>query len=298
MLGRYMADPLEGLRVELDFHGKKEVVVSGHDGYFEKAVHFDQPIETNGWLEARYTVLDKIVEGQEKLVSKAGVYVLDERCEYGVISDVDDTILVSYATAMWKKLRLILTKNSRTRLPFPGIAGFYRALEDGINQQYKNPIFYVSSSEWNLYDFLVDFCAYRGIPKGPFLLQDYKKSLGQLLRSGGGNHEHKLHKIRHLFDTFPDLKFILLGDSGQRDPAIYAQIVKEYPARVMAIYIRDVSRKNKRAKVLEISDSLRPSNVDMLLVADTLKAAAHAFDKGFITENGLKKVALAMKEEQ
>ncbi len=290
LLSRYLADPLEGWNVEIEFFGKKEIITTRHDGFFETSFDFENDIAQQGWLEANYTVLEKTGKGAEALVSKAGVYVLDEKTEYGVISDVDDTILVSHAAELLKKMRLVLTKNARTRLPFPGIAGFYHALQDGLNLQHKNPIFYVSSSEWNLYDFLVDFCEFRGIPRGPFLLKDYRKSIAQVWRSGGGSHLHKLHKIKHLLTAFPSLPFILLGDSGQHDAEIYAQAVHEFPGRILAIYIRDVSRAKKDVKVRKISDALRAQKVELLLVANTLQAAEHAFEKGFITQIGLEKV--------
>src|SRR5690606_25786914 len=108
--------------------------------------------------------------------------------QLGIISDIDDTILISHSTSLIKKLRLMLLKNASTRLPFEGVAAFYRALHRGINSNCLNPLFYVSSSEWNLYDLLIDFCNHQHIPKGTFMLHDLKVGILKLFKSGRGKH--------------------------------------------------------------------------------------------------------------
>ncbi len=163
-------------------------------------------------------------------------------------------------------------------MPFAGVATFYRVLLAGTAAE--NPIFYVSSSEWNLYDFLEDFCKTQGIPKGPFLLQDLKTSLWKLLKSGGGTHMHKVEKIRHLLELFP-LNFILIGDSGQRDAFLYAQVIKEYPGRIQVAYIRDVSKNKRDEEILKIADDIH--EVDLVLVKDSLHAAEHAHSMGWLS---------------
>ena len=177
MISRYLSDPLEGIQVEIDFCGKKIKTYTDASGLFDAQIEFSSPLAKTGWMTAQYSIFNGFSEQRETLTTNAEVLLVDDQCEYGIISDVDDTILISHATKFLKKMRLILTKNALTRLPFPGIATFYKALSKGINQRYKNPIFYVSSSEWNLYDFLADFCTHQNIPKGPFLLQEYKKSI-------------------------------------------------------------------------------------------------------------------------
>lgn len=284
MISRYMSSPIPDVRVEILLFNQECVVETDRNGYFEKDFTFDEPLTVSGWHKVRYKVLDKIVDEQEELEVEGEVYIhKNGEAKYGVISDVDDTILISHATKVLSKLRLILTKNSKTRLPFTGVAAFYNALHQGADRSVQNPVFYVSSSEWNLYDFLEDFCEVRNIPKGPFLLQDLKTSLWKLITSGGGNHYHKLEKIKHLMSTFDDLPFILIGDSGQRDSLLYAEITRQFPERVKAIYIRDVSKSKKDEKVNAIARELLEHNVEMLLVTDTEEAARHAYDNGLIT---------------
>lgn len=298
MLSRYVSSPIPDVRVEINFFSHDHVVTTDEEGYFETKFEFKIPLLVNGWQKVKYKVLDKIVDEQEEMVVEGEVYIYEKGSSYGIISDVDDTILISHATKILRKLRLILTKNAKTRLPFTGVAAFYNALHAGKQKQITNPVFYVSSSEWNLYDFLEDFCEVRNIPKGPFLLQDLKTSLWELIRSGGGSHFHKLEKIRHLMEVFKDIPFILIGDSGQHDSLLYAEITREFPGRVKAIYIRDVSRSRKDEKVNNIAQGLKEHEVEMLLVSNTADAARHAFEKGFITKEELIHVIRETHEEK
>ena len=155
---------------------------------------------------------------------------------------MDDTVLQSEVTSFLRAARMVLLENALTRLPFPGVAAFYRALERGATGAEANPIFYVSSSPWNLYDVIDGFLEAQRIPAGPLLLRDW--DLGRL------SERHARHKgvvIREIFDTYPELPFLLVGDSGQEDPEIYAELVRERPGRVKAVYIRNVSA-TSRAK--------------------------------------------------
>ena len=196
----------------------------------------------------------------------------------GIISDIDDTILISHATDVGKKLWLAISKNAYTRRPFPGVSDFYKALsKDGIN-----PIFYVSSSDWNLYDLIMDFMHYRNIPKGPLFLKDLRVDLRNIWKSGGGSHQHKKEKIEMIFNIFSGMKFILIGDSGQHDPEIYADIVAKYPGRILVIYIRelknwDAGRNEDISKILEENHS-----PEMVLVKSTSEAMEHAKHIGLI----------------
>jgi phosphatidate phosphatase APP1 len=94
---------------------------------------------------------------------------------------------------------------------------------------------------------------------------------------------YKLGVIRTLLSTYPDLPFVLIGDSGERDPEIYHQIVQEHPERILAIYIRDVTTRERDAEVRKISEGLRALGVEMLLVTGTVEAAGHAEGLGLVS---------------
>nr|WP_262919038.1 App1 family protein [Tunicatimonas sp. TK19036] len=175
----------------------------------------------------------------------------------------------------------MLFKNAKTRLPFDGASAFYQALYQGPNLEKNHPFFYVSSSEWNLYDLLVDFCEHHDFPKGPFLLKDAQIHLKKIWKAGGGNHHHKYEKICRIFDMYPHLPFILVGDSGQHDAEIYSELSQKHPNRILAIYIRDV-RPSRHQAVKDIANELAKKNIEMVLVKDTEEAALHALKHGFL----------------
>ena len=108
----------------------------------------------------------------------------------------------------------------------------------GPRARADNPIFYVSSSPWNLYEHLDEFLALHRIPAGPLLLRDW--GLSRHGFAPGGGHSHKLDKIRGVLETFERLPFILIGDSGQEDAEHYRTIVREFPGRIRCVYIRNV----------------------------------------------------------
>lgn len=297
MLSRYLSTVIPDVRVRIRFAGQEQLAVTDDQGYFAATFTFDRPLAETGWLPAHYRVIDEVA-GQQGPEQHGEVYIRNPDCRFGVISDVDDTILISHATKWLKKLRLILTKNAKTRLPFHGVAAFYQALQAGTGSTPPNPVFYVSSSEWNLHDFLIDFCEARDIPKGPFLLQDIKIDLWELLRSGGGTHEHKADKVRHLLEVFKDLPFVLIGDSGQHDADLYARIAEDLPNRVRAIYIRDVAGERQSRRIIQLAKQLAERGVAMRLVKDTAQAARHAWEIGLITEEEYRQVQTAVSAQQ
>ncbi len=172
-------------------------------------------------------------------------------------------------------MRLTLLESATTRVAFDGVAEFYQALHEG-----GNPFFYVSSSPWNLYEFLTDFMRLNQIVPGPLMLRDF--GIDETKFIAGSHQQHKLEQIRSVIDLYPTLPFILCGDSGQDDPEIYATITDEYSDQIRAIYIRDVSDRWRNASIQLLIEHLKMKNVDMLLVPDTLAAATHALAQGFI----------------
>jgi phosphatidate phosphatase APP1 len=201
--------------------------------------------------------------------------------QFGIISDLDDTVLRSSVTDLLRMVHIVLLSNAHTRLPFEGVSDFYRALQLGSSGTGFNPIFYVSSSPWNLYDMLEDFLDVHGVPAGPLFLKDWSPTT---LRD---HDRHKIGVIRTLLTTYPDLPFVLIGDSGERDPEIYRQVVREYPGRVRAIYIRDVTTRERDDAVHAIGDELKDIGVEMLLTSDTVEAAEDAAEKGLISPSAL-----------
>lgn len=228
MIRRYRVKPSKDQEVTLTMNDVKYVTRSNRKGFFEFKINTPKA----GAVRCHLRVGAWNVEDRLELI------VQDP--EVIIVSDIDDTILVSHSTNLIKKLYLLLTKNHERRRGYDGIKHFYQQLLGDAGK-----LFYVSSSEWNLYDFLVEFMSFNKMPDGVFLLQDLKSGLLDLFKSGGGSHLHKVLKINKLLDLYPDSRFILVGDSGQRDPDIYWKVVNENPGRIEQVFIRDVKKSHQ-----------------------------------------------------
>ncbi|GAB3181163.1 App1 family protein [Telluribacter humicola] len=283
---RYESDEIPGIKLRASFAGQDIEVVTDEEGYFNVEFRADQKFD---YAVAGNKVRLKLLEqktDQDTLEAEGYIFVPSEDVEFGIISDIDDTVLVSNVTHFLGRLKLMLTKNASHRSPFPGIAGFLRALGRGSNNQGQNPLFFVSGSEWNLFDLLINFFRAHDIPQGPLLLRDK----GTYFDRGNfetSEKEYKQEKIRHILDTYPHVQFICIGDSGQHDPEIYQQMVGEYPGRIAGVYIRDVSPDKRDEEVNRIAEEVRRQGVEMVLCQDTLEAAKHAADMGWINKEQL-----------
>ncbi|QGY47669.1 DUF2183 domain-containing protein [Maribellus comscasis] len=168
MLKRYSGDQIPSARVKVELSNATKELVTEENGIFKTKlpVNFVRKKEKTRWLHYHAELMDKTGVGSEKYSAQGEILVPGSDARFAVISDIDDTIMVSHSTQTLSKLRLILTHNSRTRKPFPGVEAFYCALHLGGNGNDANPFFYISSSEWNLYDLIDDFCTFNKFPKG------------------------------------------------------------------------------------------------------------------------------------
>jgi phosphatidate phosphatase APP1 len=296
MLRRYDSDEIAHARIRATFRGQEQVLETSAEGYFQAVFEdFGELEEGKQWHEVELELLDKFGDDQREVKAKAMV-LIPQKAEYGVISDVDDTILVSHSADFIKKIQLTFLHNAKTRVPFEGVAAFYQALREGSDQQQFNPIFFVSSSPWNLYDLLKHFCEANEIPEGPFMLRDIGLTDQHLMRSS--HEKHKVAQITQIFDTFPDMKFILVGDSGQKDPEIYEGLIEKYADNIQGIYIRDVTPDKRDREVQQIAERVREKGIDMILAQDTLEAARHAADRKWVHHSCIDKVSDKVKRDQ
>jgi phosphatidate phosphatase APP1 len=292
MAKRYISRDLKGVKVTVTYMGKSKESITDDHGIFR--CHF-QHVESDNtgeiWRKATICCLRSDDHPNNPDTVDAEVMIITGKPQFGVISDIDDTILVSYATQKLTKLRLMLLNNAHTRMPFEGVSAFYHALQRGTNNNGFNPVFYVSNSEWNLFDLLYEFIQFNRIPKGPLFLREMKINLLRLSKLREVNKNHKSEALHQLFSDFPKMQFILIGDSGQHDPEIYSQIVKKFPGRVLAIYIRDIGIEENMASIKTISEHINSNfKVEMVVVKDTEAAAKHAMSKGFISADYLQPI--------
>ncbi len=299
MYKRFESDEIPHVRLQARFQEVSQELVTDEEGFFSLELDPTQPLSPDQlWHKVELKLLDKVVPDQGVVETTGQVLVPPAQCEFGVISDIDDTIIKTQATSLVGMARITFFNNAKTRLPFKGVAGFYRALSRGTGQgNAYNPIFYVSGSPWNLYDLLLEFMKIQQIPIGPLFLRDFGMSVDRFLKIS--TKRHKLNQIEQILNIYPDLPFILIGDSGEKDPEIYRQVVKDFPGRIQAIYIRDVGLDGRDEAVKVIIDELGREEVEMLLVPDTEVAAAHAVEQGFISQNSLPDVHTEkIKDEQ
>lgn len=285
MYRRFESDEVTGIKIEAAYNGQIIETVTDDEGYFEIVIEQEELLSAE---MAWYEVDLRLVESPQKLpvVATGEVLIPSAQSSFGVISDVDDTIIITNAASFFKMAWLTFINSARTRLPFKGVAAFYRALSRGTG--HANPIFYLSSSPWNLYDLLVDFMEIHEIPRGPLLLRDLGIDKEKFITSG--HFAHKRGQIDRLLRTYPSLSFILIGDSGQHDPEIFETVVEDYPDRILAIYIRDVSSEQRDEAIRVIASRLSEKGVEMLLIPDTRAAAKHAAAMGFILPEALVEV--------
>lgn len=286
MYRRFASKEVPDVHVRVAFAGQRVECRTNHEGYFRTELELEgDGRRADPWLPVEVTAS---TDDDNAATAEGEVLIPPERAEFGVISDIDDTILQTGATRFLAMMRQTVAGNARTRRPFEGVAAFYRALEGGKDGSAMNPVFYVSSSPWNLYDFLVDFMAHQGIPKGPLYLRDLGFEKDKFIKTE--RTEHKLSCIRDIMDAHERLAFVLIGDNGQDDPEIYHTVVEEYPGRVEAIYIRDLEPEEPGESVLELARELEARGVPLVLSPDTLDAAEHAADAGLISSAALAEV--------
>jgi len=157
MIKRFSSDQIPGVKVEATFLGMKTVAETDELGFFSFYFHVQDisaAILKRDWHTVEFSLLDEIVENQPLITAKGEVRIVSPNEKRVIVSDIDDTVLVSHSTTTFQKLRLMLFKNAIMRVPFKGVASFYCALERGVEKDAFHPFFYVSSSEWNLYDLL------------------------------------------------------------------------------------------------------------------------------------------------
>ncbi|HUF35967.1 MAG TPA: phosphatase domain-containing protein [Gemmatimonadales bacterium] len=273
-LKRLESDPLPYAAVRARLAGFETELRADDEGFVRAWITLPTPLPGGGWHPVELELRDPerpSAPGTGQVLSPGPAV------RFGVVSDIDDTVLQSRVTEFIRAVRSVLLENARTRLPFPGVAAFYRALAAAGGAD-PNPIFYVSNSPWNLYDVIADFLETQEIPAGPLLLRDLDLGFGHRHKP-----PHKPGTIAEILETYPALPFILVGDSGQEDPEIYRAIVHDYPGRILAVYIRNVRPHPERVSAIRrLAEEVVAAGSALVLADDTLAAARHAADHGWL----------------
>jgi phosphatidate phosphatase APP1 len=296
MYKRLESDQVAGARVCARFQDVEYEAIADRGGYFYFEIEPAAPLASPGWHRVELELVEPVYGRRKPVHATAEVLIPSSTARFAVISDIDDTILWTNVRNRLNMMLMLARSNAHTRKPFKGVAAFYRALHEGAGGGEGNPIFYVSSSPWHLFPPLLEFLRVQDIPVGPLLL----KELSVRKVFGANRHlTHKLDKIENIMSFYPHLQFILIGDSGEKDPEIYAEVVKRHPQAVRAIYIRNVNPDPSRIEALDrLITEVRQAGTQLILAPDSEFAAAHAAAEGLIRPAEMVSVRLEKKKDE
>lgn len=289
-LHRHAALSIVGVEVELRIGTHSATEVTDNHGF----ANFSLPVPglRAGWHQAHATTAP--IEDGEPASGIGRVVKPSLKAPFLVISDIDDTILLTGLTEGAAMLVRTVLREASERAAIPGMASLYRGLARGVQSRSgaRKPVptfFYVSTGSWAFYPTLQEFVQIRGFPVGPMFLTDWGPTERYLRRSGA---EHKRTTIRRLFEAYPSMNFVLVGDSGQRDPLTYEEMAREFPGRVPLIIIRQVGDDDdeRNATLRSHAETLRAEGIPLHLVPDASVAAELAHELGLCDEETLVEV--------
>ncbi|SDB35420.1 Uncharacterized conserved protein [Flavobacteriaceae bacterium MAR_2010_188] len=277
ILRMFTITPMPNADVTLEFKNTLVSTKTLDDGYFRFNIPIEEKVES-GWHN--YTVYCKtesfgVVETAELLKPFES--------KIGIISDIDDTFLISHSSSFFRKLYVLLTKNVHKRKIFEDVADHYKSLSSSgqMHETAFNSFFFVSSSEWNLYTFIDEFAKMHQLPKAVIKLKKIKTGLMDFLFTGKGSHDHKFEKIKDIISFYPKIKYVLLGDDTQHDPFLYERVCKIFPQNILVVYIRQ-TKTYQKPKVLSALKIIEELSVKTLYYRNSKEAIKHSKDIGII----------------
>ena len=282
---RFETDEIRDAQLELCLpDGLSFEVRTDSDGYFLldcSVGGLDALANEEGWVHYEVSFREETLRRPILRENRfpGAILIPPATAEYGIITDIDDTILHTGVTSYlkWRVIANTLFKRAESRIPLHGAPELYHRLHRGRSGKAANPVFYVSHSPWNLYRYLEFFLSRNRFPKGPILLRSMASVLG---RTKKGSVPHKHHEIVQILKTYPDLPFLLIGDSGEKDADIYLDLARAYPGRILAIYLRSVRHPGRMRRVRRLLGGAR--EVPALLVDHSEEVARHAESLGIL----------------
>ncbi|WP_422822515.1 App1 family protein [Vreelandella hamiltonii] len=279
---------LADAQVEIRVGENQLTLTTDRDGYFDAHL----PITSTLPVDVSWHRADIVVRasGQPTVRTSVEVYVPPPEADLLVISDIDDTVMFTGVAEKLKMLYRLFVRKPHRRTAFPGVASLYQALYRGQTEKAERPILYVSRGPWAIYEILEAFFQLNRIPVGPIL---FLREWGISWRKPWPRRAeaHKRDLIDRMLALYQDMPCILIGDSGQHDPEVYTEVVKAYPERIKAIYIRRVDSDPKREEAIQrLREQLAHTQCELVLAADSVLMAEHAHGQGDISARGLQAV--------
>jgi phosphatidate phosphatase APP1 len=273
----FLVKPIADAKLILKFHDQVIEGKTEYDGFFR----FEWSAEHQLPAGLHYATVEYLSDDGALLASGTGSLFVPHVTQYAFISDIDDTVMKSFSATVFRRMYELLTRNPEQRRIFQETVNHYKLLGLTYTEaKMPNPFFYVSSSEWNLYDYLKRIFRYNNLPEGIFLLNQVKRWY-QLFKTGRTGHSGKLMRISRILQVFPLQRFVLLGDNSQKDPEIYKAIAEKYPRQIAAVYIRNV-RSSKAESTAALLQFLQAINIDVCLFVHSSEAIDHGRQTGLL----------------
>jgi len=267
----FVVKPFPFAKVRLYFYDQRVDQTAEYDGFFKFEWGAKEDVKA-GWHDVKVEALD---DDNNVIAYAEGKLYVPHITQYAFISDIDDTIMISHSAKIARRLRELFIKNPRTRKTFESLKEHYQLLANAHTTiEQPNPFFYVSSSEWNLYDYLVEMFRFNELPEGTFLLNQLKR-WKNLIKTGKTGHEGKLLRVMRIIDAFPNQQFVFFGDNSQQDPAIYQKISEKYSRNMAAVYIRNI-RPERQEVTKQLLEKIKQTGVETCLFANSQEAIAHS----------------------
>lgn len=252
-LRRLINEEQKGETLVLQLGERRWTVVSDREGYFSlmDSVPSGTPV---GWHRV------EVRSGDGRVKSNGHVLIVPQDNSLGIISDVDDTIMISDVPSKRRLLANSLLKNYLQREPVPGVAAFFKQRLARNPHPEFSPMVYLSASPRQIHTGIQSFLDYRSFPRGVLMTKkvtndDRSDPLLDQVR-------YKTNKIEDILQRLPHVRFILVGDDGEHDPEIYQSVRERHPTRVAEIWIRRVHPDPQRVRYEDQGDlveALKPA---------------------------------------
>lgn len=223
------------------------------NGHFKTQISIPAAKVTESVLKAGYATTKAIMPDGDKRTFEGKIFFLKDE-GYSLVTDIDDTIKISDVR---NKKQLI--KNTFLE-PFKAVPGMPE-LYQNVNS--KNGVFihYISASPWQMFTLLSDFLKSAGFPNGSYTLKDFRVKDTDFFNLFTAPEKYKVSSIEPIIQKFPKRKFILVGDSGEKDPEAYGELARKYPNNVEKIWIRKAYQEDLTERFKKAFQNVEPSKI-------------------------------------
>ena len=251
--------------------GDATTVFADDEGYIDALLPAAPTVETTRWDGLRATLKN----GAE---ASLPILRVGSSARFGILSDIDDTVMQTGAENLFRNLWTTFTGNSLSRMVYRNVPALFNGLvrHEGV---ITNPLFYLSSSPWNLYGLIRDVLERNAVPWGPIFLRDFGIDRGKFINNTHG--EHKVGNACRLLQQFDGLPFLLVGDLGQADAEVYLEVVRRRPGQVLGVIIHQPSDRAHTEKRRQLA-AIEEAGVTTLLTRDYAEAITLGRQKGWI----------------